>query len=167
MRCADFLERYSDYCDGLIADPAVQAAIEGHLAGCSRCLRYHARIARGALLLRSAGEVEPSPDFRRRLRERLEAAAPPGGERWQPRVTGALVLAAVAALAWWNWTSRPPEAPTARPSAHVAPPFPAVLANPGVPFVSFTHLVAPAFHGSWRAPGATDTATFRAQLFIP
>lgn len=157
MRCHEFLDHYSDYRDGLITDPAVHHALRRHLMECPRCLRYDVRIARGALLLRTAGEIEPSRRLRRRLGRRL-AAASVDAEPVVPGRAGlmvALMLAAGLVLVLWQ-TARGPEQREAR--RPVPRSIPAVLANPGVPFVTITDLALPAFGADWRAPGAARAA---------
>src|SRR2546423_10013992 len=72
MTCAEFLERYTDFRDGLITAPRELRRFERHLARCAGCQRYDAAVRRGVLALRAAETIEPSQGFRRRLEARLE-----------------------------------------------------------------------------------------------
>jgi anti-sigma factor RsiW len=142
MDCSRFLSHYSEFRDGLITDPLVLLAMERHRRGCRRCARYHAAVSRGVDTLRVLDEIEPSPAFRRELRARLAAAVL--STRGQPALTpagwAAAVLVAVAgALLVY-------EGVVTRRSAELAADqrlVPMVIANPSVPFVSFTRSDAP------------------------
>ncbi|MEX2571629.1 MAG: zf-HC2 domain-containing protein [Gemmatimonadota bacterium] len=70
VNCSDFLRDYSDFRDGLI-DTAGHAAMEAHIAACSRCQRYDRVLAAGIGELRSMPQVSPSYDFLPRLQHRL------------------------------------------------------------------------------------------------
>src|SRR5207302_1632834 len=72
MTCAEFLERYTDFRDGLITAPRELRRFERHLMRCAGCRRYDTAVRRGVLALQAAGTIEPSRDFRRRLDARLE-----------------------------------------------------------------------------------------------
>src|SRR2546425_1732077 len=72
MTCAEFLERYTDFRDGLITAPRELRRFERHLLRCAGCRRYDTAVRRGVLALQAAGTIEPSRDFRRRLDARLE-----------------------------------------------------------------------------------------------
>src|SRR2546428_13212370 len=72
MTCAEFLERYTDFRDGLITAPRELRRFERHLVRCADCRRYDSAVRRGVLALRAAETIEPSQDFRRRLEARLE-----------------------------------------------------------------------------------------------
>jgi anti-sigma factor RsiW len=68
--CSEFLDRYSDYRDGLLS--ALQrAAFQAHLTECAACARHDAAVTRGVDLLLKMREIQPSSDFRIRLRRRL------------------------------------------------------------------------------------------------
>src|SRR5690348_18507259 len=71
MTCADFLDRYSDFRDGVITAPRELRRFERHLAACAECRDYDAAVRRGVMALQTAETIEPSPDFRRRLDLRL------------------------------------------------------------------------------------------------
>ncbi len=72
MTCAEFLERYTDFRDGLVTAPRELRRFGRHLARCTGCRRYDAAVRRGVLALQAVETIEPSRDFRRRLDARLE-----------------------------------------------------------------------------------------------
>jgi anti-sigma factor RsiW len=104
MDCARFLDGYSDYRDGLLADDE-GAEYLAHLAMCGSCARYDRVVRSGVAMLRELPELEPSEDFvlelkhrifhedddRRRMQRRASGAA--------TAVTGA-IAASIALLAW-------------------------------------------------------------------
>ena len=158
MRCSEFLELYSDYRDGLLADAATARAMSDHLAACSRCTRYNARLARGVTLLRSLSDLEPSPDFHRTLAHRLsQPAAAPAPARSAAVLAAVMVLTAMATVAWGlrGYLSQP--ARTAPTEVRAVPP-PAIIANPAPPFVAFAELEVPAFDAQWHSPIHTEAA---------
>src|SRR5947199_10865472 len=71
MMCPEFLERYTDFRDGLITAPRELRRFERHLVRCAGCRRYDIAVRRGVLALQAAGTIEPSRGFRRRLDARL------------------------------------------------------------------------------------------------
>src|SRR5258708_23221491 len=93
MTCAEFLERYTDFRDGLVTAPRELRRFGRHLARCTGCRRYDAAVRRGVLALQAVETIEPSRDFRRRLDARLER------ERRAPRGAQATAGLASAALA--------------------------------------------------------------------
>ncbi len=70
MSCDQFIERYTDFRDGLL-DSEVRAEVEAHLADCQCCQRYHHVMQRGLELLSDIPPAESSDDFMPRLRHRL------------------------------------------------------------------------------------------------
>lgn len=135
MTCADFLDRYTDFRDGLITAPREVRRLERHLAGCAACRRYDAAVRRGVLALRRTDPIEPSPDFRRRLDARL--ARERHGVREVPTRAGfaaALLIAVALALVAIEGTRRPH---VAQAPALPRVPFPKPVVQAGVPFVSF------------------------------
>lgn len=142
MGCSEFLSHYSEFRDGLITDPRVRLALERHRRACRRCARYHDAVSRGVDALRALDQVEPTPTFRRELRARLAAAVL--SAQPQPALTPAglaaavLVVVAGALLLYEGLVARRP-APLAGERQWV----PLVVANPSVPFVSFTRSDAP------------------------
>src|SRR5213592_3222133 len=146
MTCAEFLERYTDFRDGLITAPRELRRFERHLVRCAGCRRYDTAVRRGVLALQAAGTIEPSRDFRRRLDARLER------ERRAARdVPASAGLAAALAMLALEGVRRPEVA-----RAPVLPPvpFPNPVVQAGVPFVSFQDPRASVFAG----PQATDGA---------
>src|SRR5437773_3846244 len=82
MICREFLDRYTEFRDGLIAAPRELRRFQRHLVQCAGCRRYDAALRRGVAALQGLETIEPSTDFRRRLdarlaRERDGAAAVP------------------------------------------------------------------------------------------
>src|SRR5438034_11808930 len=71
MTCAEFLDRYTDFRDGLIAAPREIRRFERHLACCPACRRYDTAVRRGVRAVQAVETIEPSPDFRRRLDARV------------------------------------------------------------------------------------------------
>jgi len=136
MHCSDFLSRYSDLRDGEITDLSILRDMQGHLRTCSRCQRYEQAIRHGIGVLRTQGQIEPSPRFQRELRVRLAKAAL-GADR-QPSLmpvgltAAVLVAVAGALLLYEGFVAR-----RRAEMAEVARPRPIVIVNPGVPFVSF------------------------------
>lgn len=137
MHCTDFLNRFSDFRDGEITDLGVLREMQDHLRTCPSCRRYEHALRHGIGVLRSLGQIEPSARFRRELRIRLAQAALriDRGPRLTPAGLAAAVLVAVAGalLVYEGLTAR-----RRADMAQVARPTPIVIANPGVPFVSFT-----------------------------
>jgi hypothetical protein len=118
---------------------------------------YDARVSRGVTLLRSLSELEPSQGFRRELQSRL--AATPGVEA-EPvaaapaAVMVALMLVTAVAVAWWEWSDRTPSPVAAEPVRQQ--PLPAIVASPGLPFVSFATPGVSATPEEWRSPTASE-----------
>jgi anti-sigma factor RsiW len=135
MTCAEFLDRYTDFRDGLIPAARESRRFERHLACCAACRRYDATVRRGVHALQQADPIEPSADFRRRLdarlaRERQALVAVPAGAG----IAAALFVTAAIALLALEGMQRPvvARAPTLPPVS-----FPKPVAHAGVPFVSF------------------------------
>src|SRR6184192_3344542 len=61
MTCAEFLERYTDFRDGLITAPRELRRFTRHLAQCPACRRYDAALRRGVLALQAAQPVAQAP----------------------------------------------------------------------------------------------------------
>ena len=135
MTCAEFLDRYTEYRDGLIAAPRELRHFERHLARCAACRKYDAAVRRGVLALREAETIQPSPEFRRRLEERLRQARLSGPELPARAGVAAALFVAVALTLLALEGVRRPEVAQAPPLPPV--PFPKPLAQAGLPFVSF------------------------------
>ena len=146
MTCAEFLERYTDFRDGLITAPRELRRCERHLCRCASCRRYDTAVRRGVLALQAAGTIAPSRDFRRRLdarleRERLAAREVPA----RAGIAAALFIAAALALMALEGTHRPQ---VARAPRLPPVPFPKPVVQAGVPFVSFQDPRARVFTGN-------------------
>lgn len=135
MRCAEFLDRYTDYRDGLITAPDEARECERHLARCAACRRYDVAVRRGVRALQASATIELSPDFRRHLDARLERER--RAARQVParaRVAAALFLAAALGLVAREGVRR---VPVATAPALPPVPFPKPVVQAGVPIVSF------------------------------
>ncbi|HLB83075.1 MAG TPA: hypothetical protein VJJ54_08285 [Gemmatimonadales bacterium] len=154
MTCAEFLERYTDFRDGLITAPRELRCFARHVAQCTTCQRYDAALRRGVRALQAAQIIEPSPAFRRRLDARLARERRRGTHHQVPARAGiaaALFVAAALAMVALEGVRRPHLA-----QAPVLPrvPFPRPVVQAGVPFVSFQDPRASVFAGN-PAPDAS------------
>ncbi len=134
MTCAEFLERYTDFRDGLITAPRELRRFTRHLALCPACRRYDAALRRGVLALQSIQSIEPSPAFRRRLDARLARERRRGQGPARAGIAAALFVAAALAMVALEGVRRPP---IAQAPALPRVPFPRPVVQAGVPFVSF------------------------------
>lgn len=135
MLCREFLERHSEYRDGLVTSPRDLRRFTRHIAHCASCRRYDATVRQAVQVLHSASSIIPSADFRQRLDARLaiERRRVPRSPARSGFSTAMLVLAALAMFAFE--VSRRPgiqKAPLLPPAA-----FPKPVASAGLPFVSF------------------------------
>jgi anti-sigma factor RsiW len=136
MTCAEFLDRYSEFRDGLITAPREARRFKHHLAQCPSCRTYEATLRRGVRALQAVDVLLPSADFRTRLESRLRreglvaGSTPPVGAG----VAAALFIAVAIALLALESVKRVDAA-----HAPMLPPvpFPKPVAQAGVPFVSF------------------------------
>jgi bacterioferritin-associated ferredoxin len=135
MLCKEFLERHSEYRDGLITSPRELRRFTRHVAHCGSCRRYDATVREAIQVLHSTSAITPSADFRQRLDARLaierrRVTRAPARAGFS---TALLVLAALALLVLE--IKRPPRlerAPLLPPAA-----FPKPVASAALPFVSF------------------------------
>ena len=109
MVCKDFLDRYTEYRDGLLsADES--ARFDQHLEDCESCRRYESVLARGLTLWRALPTAATSPDFMPRLQHRLYHLDDAG--KFSPRQhLGSAALIAVAsvgllAVTWLPFATR-------------------------------------------------------------
>ena len=135
MLCSEFLERHSDFRDGLITAPRELRRFARHIADCESCRRYDATVSQAVKVLHSASPISPSPSFRERLdarleRERRKRAIPPA----RAGISAALLLVACVALFVIELV-RGPGVDTAQVLQPAA--FPKPVVNAGLPFVSF------------------------------
>jgi anti-sigma factor RsiW len=136
MTCAEFLDRYTEFRDGLLTSPGEARRFEHHLAQCPGCRNYEGTLRRGVQALQAGDVLHPSADFRTRLESRLRtedlvsASTPPA----RAGVAAALFIAVAIALLAVEGVKRVDvaHAPTLPPV-----PFPKPVAQAGVPFVSF------------------------------
>lgn len=135
MLCKEFLERHSEFRDGLITSPRDLRRFMRHLAHCASCGRYDATVRQAVQVLHSASPITPSADFRQRLDARLaiERRRVPRAPARSGFSTALLVLAALA-LFFFEVSHRPriEKAPLLPPAA-----FPKPVASAALPFVSF------------------------------
>ena len=157
ITCAEFLARYSEYRDGLASNNAERQRFTDHVVACPKCRDYDAHVARGVMVLRSSGEIEPSPVLRRRLRDRI-AAGRLEDLPLAPAYAGVLVsLMVIVAAAVLVWDSVPPASQpvvAVIDTQNVLIPLQTVQAP--APTHSESSLVVPAFGGGWRSPGADE-----------
>lgn len=137
MQCAEFLDRYTDFRDGLVTAPRELRRFQRHLAVCAQCREYDTTVRRGVLALQALGTIEPSPGFRHRLDQRLRRERALAAEPVVPRharLAAALLVAVSLTLLALEGARRPRPlvAPALPPVA-----FPKPVANAGVPFVTF------------------------------
>src|SRR5258708_38546926 len=71
MLCNEFLERHSEFRDGLITSSRELRRFSRHLAHCGMCRRYDATIRQAVQALHSTTPITLSADFRQRLDKRL------------------------------------------------------------------------------------------------
>ncbi len=139
MLCTEFLERHSEFRDGVITSSRDLRRFARHLAHCAACRRYDATIRHAVQALAAASPITPSADFRQRLDARLAVErrrAPRGGPSGGGRFAFSATLLVVAALALFfvEVGRRAPfeKAPLLPPAA-----FPKPVASAAPPFVSF------------------------------
>jgi len=135
MICQEFLDRYTEFRDGLIAAPRELRRLQRHLVQCAPCRRYDVAVRRGVAALQDVETIEPSLDFRRRLDARLarEHALAGAVPARAGLVAAMLVLVALSLLV--VEAGRRPQMVQALALPPAA--FPKPVANPGLPFVSF------------------------------
>lgn len=134
MTCAEFLEGYTQFRDGLLISREFRQ-FEHHLACCAACRKYDTAVKRGVQALRESAALRPSPDFRRRLEQRLREVRVSGPELpARAGIAAALFVAVALTLLALEGVRRPDvaQAPALPPV-----PFPRPVAHAGLPFVSF------------------------------
>lgn len=156
VTCKEFLRRYSDYRDGII-EGRERLHLEGHLAVCRQCQAYDARVARGVIVLQNSGEIEPSPDLRQQLRERI-AAGRRRDFQFFPAYAGVLaglLLIASLGVLLWETEDAPVQTVVADSTLPISEPLPPVV-SPATLNPTDASLAVPAFGADWRAPGANE-----------
>jgi anti-sigma factor RsiW len=139
MDCPEFLDRYTEFRDGLVTSSRELRRFQRHLVTCERCREYDIAVRRGVRALHASRHIEPSADFRRRLDERLRderaRAAAPEPVSLRVGIAAALLVAVALALVLRETTQRPLASARAPDLPPVA--FPKPVANAGVPYVIF------------------------------
>jgi len=135
MLCTEFLERHSDFRDGLVTSSRDLRRFARHMAHCPMCRHYDATIRQAVLALHTTSSITPSADFRQRLDariavERRRVPRPPA----QAGVSATLLIIAALTLFVVEVVHRPRIA-----RAPVLPPvaFPKPVASASLPLVSF------------------------------
>lgn len=155
ITCAEFLDRYSEYRDELVSSTERQRFAD-HIATCLKCQEYDAHVARGVMVLRSSGEIEPSPVLLQQLRDRI-AAGRLEDLPLAPAYAGVLVsLMVIVAAAVLVWDSVPPPNQSVVVVDTPRPTIPLQTVQAPAPIPSESSLVVPAFGGGWRSPGADE-----------
>jgi len=137
MTCREFLARYTDYRDGLVAAPREARRFARHLVTCVSCRRYDAALHNGVGALQTLPGAEPDAAFRRRLERRLNAERARAGRPalpTRPAAAAALLVAVALGLLAWEGARH---SPTVRAPSLPPVPFPKPVAQAGLPFVSF------------------------------
>lgn len=104
MNCSQVVSNFTDYLDGLASDED-SAAIERHLEGCPKCVRYRDVLESGSELLRTLPEPELREDFVPRLQHRLfdienDRVVRVTAESGAPAMTVAAIAVLLAVIAW-------------------------------------------------------------------
>ena len=139
MDCPEFLDRYTEFRDGLVTASRELRRFRRHLAACERCREYDETVRRGVGALQITSTIEPSADFRRRLDARLRVErSRMRGEPVLPirlRLVAVVLLGLAIALVVRGSLRQPVQVA----EAPVLPPvtFPKPVANAGVPYVTF------------------------------
>ena len=155
MLCREFLERHSEFRDGLIASSRELRRFARHMAHCTTCRHYDATMREAMRALHSASPIAPSPDFRERLDARLaverrRVPRPPA----QAGVSATMLVIAAFALFFVEIAQRPrvARAPLLPPVA-----IPNAVVTAGLPFVSFqdprARVVSAVFQARSLSPG--------------
>ncbi len=104
MNCSQVVAHFTDYLDGT-ASAEEAGAIERHLDGCPKCVRYQNVLRNGSALLRTLPEPELCEDFVPRLQHRLfnvdnERAIRATADSGAPAMTVAAIAVLLAVVAW-------------------------------------------------------------------
>lgn len=97
MQCNSFVERYTDFRDGLLS-PEQETEFEEHLEACPACRRYDRVIHGGIDLLCELPTPEASEDFMPRLQHRLYNLDQGVLDASSNRFLGSAALVAVASV---------------------------------------------------------------------
>jgi len=153
MVCSEFLERQTEFRDGLITSSRELRRFARHLAHCTACRRYDATVRQAVQALHSASPIALSPNFRQRLDariavERRRVPRPPA----RAGVSATMLVLAALALFLFELAQRPriARAPLLPPVA-----FPNPVVSAGLPFVSFQDPRARVVNGNAYPYGTT------------
>lgn len=138
MRCHDFLEGYSDFRDGTVLDRSVRAQLRQHLLECSDCERHDRVLRAGLQALRSQDPFKTTLDLTTKIEAAVQASVGaefPSVPRWAGLAALVMVLVGVALLAA-SVVESSMSGVEATPALQAVP-YPRVVANAGVPFVTF------------------------------
>lgn len=114
MKCPEFMGRHSEFLDERL-DPRSAERMRAHRRGCPRCARYDRVVREAVEEFRSLPSLEPSRDFRPRLRHRLfhlrdRESFRPGPASGTTLLAVTLLAVLMAAVAWSPvMRSGPPE----------------------------------------------------------
>ena len=153
MVCSEFLERQTEFRDGLITSSRELRRFARHLAHCTACRRYDATVRQAVQALHSASPIALSPSFRQRLDariavERRRVPRPPA----RAGVSATMLVLAALALFFFELAQRPriARAPLLPPVA-----FPKAVVSASLPFVSFQDPRARVVNGNAYPYGTT------------
>ena len=134
MLCYEFLDRHSEFRDGLITSSRDLRRFTRHLAHCLLCRRYDTTVRQAVQVLHSASPITLSVGFRQRLDARLAIERRRVPRPPRSRFSTALLVLAALALFFFEVAQRPriEKAPLLPPAA-----FPKPVASAALPFVSF------------------------------
>lgn len=102
VSCRQFRHQHAEFLDGMLPEGAMRD-MQVHLDGCASCATRDVWMRRSLMALQTLPQIEPSADFRKRLRVRIaesELARPvrrESGVRWG--LVGAVAAASLALLA--------------------------------------------------------------------
>jgi hypothetical protein len=96
MDCREFRNKHVAFVDDLL--PAVEMdAMQRHSMTCSGCSHQDTRVRRSLMMVRSLPPIETSPDFMRKLNDRITELGPVS--RTDRVVTNAVFLPSISAFA--------------------------------------------------------------------
>ena len=96
MACKEFIERHSEYLDGMLSADE-RRRFDAHLARCKSCRRYRRVLARGLAAWRALPPVSTSPDFLPRLQHRLYHVDESSKRSWRSQFGRAAAIAVASA----------------------------------------------------------------------
>ena len=102
MNCRKFKSKHVGFVDDVLS-AADMADMRQHVRVCVRCSTLDVRIRRSLLVIRNLPQIEASPEFYARLRERLRNAPPPSARHESTSIATTVVImtAALAAAVYF------------------------------------------------------------------